>query len=181
MTDRGSTSLNQGLVHVYTGNGKGKTTAALGLSLRALGRGLRVCFFQFMKGGGPYGEQLMAERLGTDFTMIQTGRKGWVNLKDITEDRCLAQQAYQQASELLSSGAYDLFVCDEINGAVGFGLIDVDQVLDLIQNKPAHVELVLTGRNASEQVVAAADLVTEMREIKHYYQAGVPARQGIEM
>ena len=174
-------ALERGCVQIYTGNGKGKTTAALGLSLRALGRGLKVCFFQFIKGGGPYGEQLIAEKLAPDFTIIQTGRPGWVNTKDISEDRRLAQEALQQARAELSSGVYDLFVCDEINGAVGFGLIDVEQVLELIRMKPERVELVLTGRNADERVVQAADLVTEMREVKHYYQSGVPARTGIEM
>jgi cob(I)alamin adenosyltransferase len=173
--------LDRGCIQVYTGNGKGKTTAALGLSIRALGRGLRVCFFQFIKGGGPYGEQLFSERLAPDFTIIQTGRPGWVNTKDISEDRRLAQDALFQAREALLSGNYDLFVCDEINGAVAFGLIDVEQVLELMQAKPEHVELVLTGRNADERIMQAADLVTEMRELKHYYQAGVPARIGIEM
>ncbi|MDK9717301.1 MAG: cob(I)yrinic acid a,c-diamide adenosyltransferase [Trichlorobacter sp.] len=173
--------LERGCVQVYTGNGKGKTTAALGLSLRALGRGLKVCFFQFIKGGGPYGEQLIADRLAPDFTVIQTGRPGWVNTKDTTEDRRLAQEALLRAQNALISGEYDLFVCDEINGAVGFGLIDVEQVLDLIRIKPERVELVLTGRNADQRVVQAADLVTEMREVKHYYQSGVPARTGIEM
>lgn len=181
MQKRQHDGLERGCVQVYTGNGKGKTTAALGLSLRALGRGLRVCFFQFIKGGGPYGEQLVAERLGPDFTLIQTGRPGWVNTRDITEDRRLAQEALLQAQEALLSGAYDLFVCDEINGAVGFGLLDVEQVLELIRIRPERVELVLTGRNADERVMQAADLVTEMRELKHYYQAGVPARTGIEM
>lgn len=173
--------LERGCIQVYTGNGKGKTTAALGLSLRALGRGLKVCFFQFIKGGGPYGEQLIAERLAPDFVIIQTGRPGWVNTKDITEDRRLAQDAVQQAREALLSGDYDLFVCDEINGAIAFGLIDVEQVLELMHIKPHHVELVLTGRNADERVLRAADLVTEMKDLKHYYQTGVPARIGIEM
>lgn len=173
--------LEQGCTQVYTGNGKGKTTAALGLALRAVGRGLKVCFFQFIKGGGPYGEQLIAARLEPLFTIIQTGRPGWVNLKDITEDRRLAQEAFLQARNLMTSGNYDLFICDEINGAAGFGLIDIDQVLELISLKPEKVELVLTGRNADERVIEAADLVTEMQEIKHYYKAGVPARNGIEM
>lgn len=173
--------LERGYIQVYTGNGKGKTTASLGLALRAVGRGLRVCFFQFIKGGGKYGEHLAAEKLAPLLTIIQTGRPGWVNTKDITEDRRVAQEALTQARQLLTSGDYDLFICDEINGAVGFGLIDVAQVLELISVKPAKVELVLTGRNAHEQVMAAADLVTEMREIKHYYAAGVPARTGIEM
>jgi cob(I)alamin adenosyltransferase len=173
--------LQQGCVQVYTGNGKGKTTAALGLALRAVGRGLKVCMFQFIKGGGRYGEHLAAEKLGSLMTIIQSGRPGWVNTKDISEDRRIAQEALVQARELLTSGEYDLFICDEINGSVGFGLIDVEQVLDLISLKPKLVELVLTGRNADERVIEAADLVTEMREIKHYYTSGVPARTGIEM
>jgi cob(I)alamin adenosyltransferase len=173
--------LEQGCVQVYTGNGKGKTTASLGLALRAVGRGLKVCVFQFIKGGGRYGEHLAAEKLAPLLTIIQTGRPGWVNTKDITEDRRTAQEAFVQAEELLTSGEFDLFICDEINGAAGFGLIDVEQVLELISRKPEKTELVLTGRNADERVIEAADLVTEMREIKHYYKAGVPARNGIEM
>lgn len=174
-------SLDRGCVQVYTGNGKGKTTASLGLALRAVGRGLKVCVFQFIKGGGKYGEHLAAEKLAPLLTIIQTGRPGWVNTKDITEDRQAAQEAFVQAQELLTSGDFDLFICDEINGAVGFGLIEVEQVLELISCKPEKTELVLTGRNAHELVIEAADLVTEMREIKHYYKAGVPARTGIEM
>ena len=173
--------LERGCTQVYTGNGKGKTTAALGLALRAVGRGLKVCFFQFIKGSGRYGEHLAAENLAPLLTIIQTGRPGWVNTKDITEDRLVAQKALVQARELLTSGTYDLFICDEINGSVGFGLIDVEQVLELISSKPEKTELVLTGRNADARLIEAADLVTEMREIKHYYTAGVPARTGIEM
>lgn len=173
--------LKQGCLQVYTGNGKGKTTAALGLCLRAVGRGLNVCFFQFIKGGGPYGEQLVAEKLAPLFTIIQTGRPGWVNTRDISADRAAAQAALQQAREIISSGAYDVVVLDELNGALGFGLVDLEQVLELIALRPPQMELVITGRNAHEQVIAAADLVTEMREIKHYYKAGVPARAGIEM
>lgn len=173
--------LEKGCIQIYTGNGKGKTTAALGLSLRAVGRGLRVCFFQFMKGGGPYGEQLIADRLGENFCIIQTGRAGWVNRDDISEDRRLAQLALIQAKELLISGRYDLFVCDEINGALSFGLVDLEQVMELIRCRPEQVELVLTGRDADPKVIQAADLVTEMKEVKHYYKAGVAARSGIEM
>jgi cob(I)alamin adenosyltransferase len=173
--------LERGCVQVYTGNGKGKTTAALGLALRAVGRGFNVCVFQFIKGGGPYGEHLVAEKLAPLFTIIQSGRPGWVNTKDISEDRRVAQEALLQVQKILTSDCYDLIVLDEINGAVNFGLIDVEQVLDLIAMKPERVELVLTGRNAHERVIETADLVTEMREIKHYYTAGVPARTGIEM
>ncbi len=174
-------ALKRGCLQVYTGNGKGKTTAALGLALRAVGRGLKVCFFQFIKGAGPYGEQLAAERLAPLFTIIQTGKPGWVNTKDITEDRKLAQEAFQQAMKILSSGDYDLVVLDELNGAVGFGLVDIEQVMELIDLRPENTELVITGRNAHEKLLEAADLVTEMRDIKHYYKAGVPAREGIEM
>mgnify|MGYP000966105090 CR=1 FL=1 len=173
--------LNKGCLQVYTGNGKGKTTAALGLALRAVGRGMKVCFFQFIKGGGPYGEQLAAAKLAPLMTVIQTGRPGWVNTKDITEDRRLAQEALRQARHILSSGQYDLVILDELNGSVGFGLVDIDQVMELIALRPDNTELVITGRNAHERLVEAADLVTEMREIKHYYKAGVPAREGIEM
>src|ERR1043165_4088192 len=103
-------TLDRGCVQVYTGNGKGKTTAALGLALRAVGRGLKVCVFQFIKGGGPYGEHLIAGKLAPLLTIIQTGRPGWVNTRDITEDRELAQEALKQARELLTSGGYDLLV-----------------------------------------------------------------------
>jgi len=173
--------LDRGCVQVYTGNGKGKTTAALGLAFRAVGRGLRVCMFQFIKGSGTYGEHILAEKLAPLLTIIKSGRPGWVNTKDITEDRRVAQDGLVQARRLLLSGDYDLMILDEINGAAGFGLIDVEQILELIRSRPERVELVLTGRNAAEEVIAEADLVTEMRDIKHYYTAGVPARTGIEM
>ena len=173
--------LETGCLQVYTGNGKGKTTAALGLALRAVGQGLRVCFFQFIKGGGPYGEQVAAEKLTPLLTIIQTGKPGWVNTKDITEDRKVAQEALLQAREILISGDYDLVVLDELNGAVGFGLIDIEQVMELVAVRPMKTEVVITGRNAHERLIEAADLVTEMREVKHYYKAGVPARTGIEM
>lgn len=168
-------------MQVYTGNGKGKTTAALGLCLRAVGRGLKVCFFQFVKGGGPYGEQMVAEKLAPLFTIIKTGRPGWVDTSDISEDRRLAQEALIEARRIVSSGEYDLVVLDELNGAVGFGLVDIDQVLELVSARPKTMELVITGRNADERLIDKADLVTEMREVRHYYKAGVPARVGIEM
>jgi len=173
--------LENGQIQVYTGNGKGKTTAALGLALRAAGRELMVCMIQFMKGGGPYGEHLAAPRLAPYLTIIQTGREGWVNRDNPdAEDKRLAREGLEKADAALTGGRYDLVILDEINGAVSFGLIDVEDLLALMAKRPAAVELVLTGRNADERVVAAADLVTEMREVKHYYKAGVPARIGIE-
>ena len=173
--------LQQGCIQVYTGNGKGKTTAALGLAFRAAGRELMVCMIQFMKGGGPYGEHLAAPRLAPYLTIIQTGREGWVSKENPdAEDRRLAVEALALAKNALTGGTYDLVILDEINGAVFFGLISVDDVLGLMSLKPPGVELVLTGRNADERVIEAADLVTEMREIKHYYKAGVTSRIGIE-
>ena len=173
--------LQTGKVQVYTGNGKGKTTAALGLALRAAGRGLKICMVQFMKGGGPYGEHHAAERLAPELTILPFGRGGWVNRQNPDpEDVRLAEEAFAAASEALVSGRYDLVILDEINGAVGFGLIAVERVLELIASRPSEVELVLTGRNADPRVIDAADLVTEMRDVKHYYAAGVQARDGIE-
>ncbi len=174
-------SLERGQVQVYTGDGKGKTTAALGLALRAVGRGLKVCMIQFIKGGGEYGEHLAAEKLAPLLTIHQTGRDGWIHKEKLDpEDIRIAKETLDLAISTLSAGEYDLVILDEINGAVWFGLLDVADILQLIKLKPATVELVLTGRSADPQVIEAADLVTEMREIKHYYQQGVPARVGIE-
>ncbi|GAM09950.1 cob(I)yrinic acid a,c-diamide adenosyltransferase [Geobacter sp. OR-1] len=173
--------LYKGQVQIYTGNGKGKTTAALGLAFRAYGRGLKVCMIQFMKGGGPYGEHFAAERLAPELTIIPFGRGGWVDRDNPDpEDRRLAEEALKCGAEALTSGDYDLVILDEVNGAIHFGLLQVEQVLELIHSRPDCVELVLTGRNADQRIIDVADLVTEMREIKHYYKAGIPARVGIE-
>ncbi len=173
--------LDKGLTQVYTGNGKGKTTAALGLALRAVGREMMVCVIQFMKGGGPYGEQMAAQKLAPYLTIVQTGRGGWTKKGHPSgEDIEMARKALSIAEEALFGGIYDLVILDEINNAVHNGLISVDDVLALVRRKPANVELVLTGRNAHEKVIEAADLVTEMREIRHYFKKGVPARTGIE-
>jgi len=173
--------FDKGQVQVYTGNGKGKTTAALGLAFRACGRGLKVCMVQFMKGGGPYGEHLAAERLAPGLTIIPFGRDGWVNRENPDPEDCrLAEEALNFGKSALTSGEFNLVILDEVNGAVGFGLIKVEQLLDVIRSRPDSVELVLTGRNADQRVIDEADLVTEMREIKHYYKAGIPARIGIE-
>ena len=175
-----SGKLERGLVQVYTGNGKGKTTASLGLALRASGRGLRVHVLHFMK-EGDYGELRAARRLAPELSVEQAGRSSFVSKRNPAElDRELARKGFDHARRLVASGGYDLVVLDELNGAVDFGLIPVAEVLELIRTKPAHTELVITGRNARPEVIEAADLVTEMREIKHYFRAGVPAREGIE-
>lgn len=174
-------NLERGQVQVYTGHGKGKTTASLGLAMRAVGRGLKVCMVQFIKGGGQYGEHLAAEKLAPLLTIHQTGRDGWLNKGNLDpEDLRIAREALELAREALTGGAYDLVILDEINGAAWFGLFGVDDILQLIAARPDRVELVLTGRSAASEVIEAADLVTEMCEVKHYYQRGIPARAGIE-
>jgi len=173
--------LKQGLVQIYTGNGKGKTTAALGLAFRAAGRGLRVHIMHFMKYDPDYGEMQSAKNMGDRWTVEQMGRKGFVSIKNPADtDIELAQTALDRAALLAGSGDYDLLILDELVNALGFKLVRLDQVLDLIRAKAAHTELVLTGRNSPQELIDAADLVTEMRNIKHYYDAGQPARIGIE-
>lgn len=173
--------LAKGLVQVYTGNGKGKTTASLGLVFRALGHGLRIHVMQFMKGQTIYGELETAKSFADRLTIEQVGRAQFVKPGRQTEaDREMAQSAFARAQTLVSGGDYDLVVLDELNCAVDFGLIGLDVVKKMIRSKPAHTELVITGRNAHPDIVELADLVTEMREIKHYYNAGQPARVGIE-
>ncbi len=172
--------LEKGLVQIYTGNGKGKTTASLGLAFRAAGHDFRVYVMQFMKGQTIYGELEAARRVGTNLTIEQVGREAFVSRQPTAEDRRLATEALARARQLTSSGDYDLVVLDELNCAVDYGLIPVAEVKELICAKAPHTELVLTGRNAHPELIELADLVTEMREIKHYYPSGQQARQGIE-
>jgi len=172
--------LLTGMVQLYTGNGKGKTTAALGLALRAIGRGLSVYMVQFMKGDPEYGG-LQAVRSLPNFIIRQYGRSEFVNRDNpAEEDIHLAQQGLAHAREVIGSGRYDVVILDEINVALEFKLIDLQDVLTLIQHKPRGTELVLTGRYAPAQIIDVADLVTEMREIKHYFQQGRKSRNGID-
>lgn len=174
-------ALDRGYVQIYTGDGKGKTTASLGLAFRAVGRGLRVCMVQFIKGGGEYGEHLVAKKLAPLLTIHQTGRDNWIFKDKLDpEDIRIANETLALAQSALLGGEYDLVILDEVNGAIWFGLLDVEQVLKLVKSKPDNVELVLTGRSADERLIEVADLVTEMREVKHYYKQGVSARVGIE-
>ncbi len=169
---------NLGLVQVYTGNGKGKTTAAIGLAVRAAGHGLRTFIGQFMK-GTPYGELSVQEMTGGLVQIRQLGTDSLVHT--ITErDHQLAGNGLVICREALHSGNYDIVILDEINVAVYMDLLKEDQVLELIRTRPEGVELVLTGRYATKAVLETADLVTEMKEIRHPYQAGIAAREGIE-
>lgn len=170
-----------GLIQVYTGDGKGKTTAALGLALRAVGHNLKVYMIQFMK-EWPYGEVKAAQRLKPNLTIVQFGRKEFVN-KDNPDpkDIELAKKGLKHAEEIIKSGKYDIVILDEINIAVAWNLIPLEEALKVINQKPLHVELILTGRYAPKEFIEIADLVTEFKEIKHPYRLkGITARPGIE-
>lgn len=171
--------LEKGLVELYTGNGKGKTTAALGLALRAAGHGLKVRMIQFLKQPN-YGEHQSLAKLAPEVQIVAFGRPGFIRPGLAQEeDIRLAREAMKAAYRALSAGV-DILILDEINVALYLGLLPVEEVLSLLRYRPPHVEIVLTGRNAPPELVASADLVTEMREIKHPYHQGVSARRGIE-
>ncbi len=172
-----------GLTIVYTGKGKGKTTAALGIALRATGYKKKICMIQFIKGSWHYGEMESSKRLEPEFEMVAIG-KGFVGIiddKSPKEDhQKIAKEAIRISNEKIQSGKYDIVILDEINYAVNLNLISLDDVLDLIKSKPENVDLVLTGNYAKEEVIEVADLVTEMKEIKHPFQKGIKAKEGID-
>ena len=172
-------SLEKGYVHVYTGPGKGKTTAALGLGLRAAGAGFKAHMIQFMK-GRRYSELNAIENL-PNFTFSQHGRDEFVSKENPAQiDIDLAQKGFAHAKDIIKNSKYDLVILDEINVAVDYNLISLNDVIKLIENKPEKLEIVLTGRYAHPEIVKFADVVTEMLEIKHPYQEGVQARKGID-
>ena len=175
-----TTDKRIGTVQVYTGDGKGKTTAALGQALRAWGHGRKVLVVQFMKGRINYGELEAAKRLD-GFDIVQAGRETFVSKENPDpEDVRLAREGFELLRERVASGAYDLVVADELNVAVDYGLVALEEVLGLIHARPPELELVLTGRNAHPKIIEAADLVSEVLEIKHHYRAGLQAREGVE-
>jgi cob(I)alamin adenosyltransferase len=172
--------LKRGLIQVYTGDGKGKTTAALGLALRAAGHGLRVEIVQCMKGWPGYGELRGVDWLPT-VAIHRFGRSGWVHPEHPeAEDYQRAAEALDYARQIMANEQADIVVLDEINVALDYGLVDLAGVLALLDDKPPKVELVLTGRNAHPAIIQRADLVTEMRKVKHPYDQGTDGRQGIE-
>ncbi|RLC62476.1 MAG: cob(I)yrinic acid a,c-diamide adenosyltransferase [Chloroflexota bacterium] len=171
--------LSKGYVQVYTGDGKGKTTAALGLALRASGHEMRTYIGQFMK-GQRYGE-LEALRDHPYITIEQYGNVRCIRREEVTPEHVAqARRGLERAREAMLSGRYDIVVLDEVNVAIWFGLLTVEEVLAFLDQRPEHVEVILTGRRAPSELIERADLVTEMREVKHYYQQGVLARRGIE-
>lgn len=172
--------LTKGLIQIYTGDSKGKTTAAVGLAVRAAGAGLRVAFVQFVKGGKPSSELQMLRQLGVE-VVRPAERSSGVLRNDITEDdRQAVRAAWEFAACAMDSGQWDVVVLDELNIAVKYGMADLDAVLQALATRPQHVEVIITGRNAHPALVAVADLVTEMTLVKHPFTQGVPARLGIE-
>jgi cob(I)alamin adenosyltransferase len=175
--------LQKGLVIVFTGNGKGKSSAALGITLRAFGHKMYVSIVQFIKSQSDTGEARAAERLAPEIEFVSLG-KGFVNccgnVTPLDEHKKAAAEALSVARRRIHAGSWDIVVLDEINNAVKLGLVDIRDVMELVRSKPPELHLILTGRDAHPDLIAAADLVTEMRDIKHPYETGVPAQKGID-
>ena len=176
-------SSNDGIVIVYTGNGKGKTTASLGVALRAIGHGLRVCMVQFIKGEWHYGELNSIKKLEPDFELIVAG-KGFIGIIDddhaFEEHVRAAKTALDIVEQKISLDTFDIIILDEINYALHLGVLQLADVMKMLQNRPKHLSLILTGNHACEEIITLADLVTEMKEIKHPYKKGIKAKRGID-
>jgi cob(I)alamin adenosyltransferase len=176
-------SSNDGIVIVYTGNGKGKTTASLGVALRAIGHGLRVCMVQFIKGEWHYGELNSIKKLEPDFELIVAG-KGFIGIIDddhaFEEHVRAAKTALDIVEQKISLDTFDIIILDEINYALHLGVLQLADVMRILQNRPKHLSLILTGNHACEEIITLADLVTEMKEIKHPYKKGIKAKRGID-
>jgi len=183
MSEAGDKSiLKKGLVHVYTGEGKGKTTAALGVALRVLGWGGRVCALQFIKGYAEIGEMRFAREFGSRFVLKQFAfdLTRAIKEEDVAERREEAEVCLNTAEETVNSGDFDLVILDEVNNAIHYGLVESQRILRLLKSKPEHVEVILTGRGATQEIIEAADYVTEMRLLKHPFDRNIPARKGID-
>ncbi len=172
----------KGLIIINTGPGKGKTTAAMGTALRAVGNGMRVLMLQFLKGSWHYGELDSTKAFGDNFVLRQMGR-GFVKIggaETDPEDTRLVEEAWGEARAAILSGDWDMVILDEINYAISYGMLDPAKVVETLEARPEMVHVILTGRNAHPSLVAIADTVTEMREVKHAYQKGILAQRGIE-
>lgn len=169
-----------GLLQVYTGDGKGKTTASIGLALRACGHGFKVCMIQFMKGTGIYGEERLKAEL-PNLTILPVGRNDFVNLKDPAEiDLSMARAGWEKAKQTIRSGEYQIVILDEMNVVLACSLLPLDEVLAFLREKHDGVEIVTTGRWAPKALIELADLVTEMREVRHPFAQGTESREGID-
>lgn len=174
--------MENGLILVNTGNGKGKTTAALGLAFRAIGQGMKVLMLQFIKGSKSTGELKAVKFLEPDFKIIQLGQGFIKNCKkDISEKAKLnIHESWEYAKQEINSDTHDMIILDEINYAIDYGLLNIEEVVSVLQKRPKRLNVILTGRNAKNEIIELADIVTEMRDIKHHYKNGVKARKGIE-
>jgi len=173
------TKKRKPLVILYTGNGKGKTTAALGLLLRAWGRGMKVVMLSFIKSEtANFGEEQAAHKLGIELIPLGAGFT-WLS-KDIEKDKALARRCWELCKEKIGSGAYDIVVLDEVTYPISYGWLDIDEVIDTLRRRPPDLHVVLTGRDAPQKLIDFADLVTEMREVKHPFQAGEKAQPGVD-
>jgi len=176
------TDVHRGLIIVNTGPGKGKTTAAMGTALRAVGNGMKVLMLQFLKGSWHYGELDAVKAFGDKFVMKQMGR-GFVKVggaETDPEDIRMVEAAWEEAQQAINSGQWDLVILDEINYAISYGMLDPARVAEALKGKPEQVHVILTGRNAHPTIVELADTVTEMKQVKHAYEKGVLAQRGIE-
>ena len=176
------TDVRRGLIIVNTGPGKGKTTAAMGTALRAVGNGMKVLMLQFLKGSWHYGELDAVKAFGDNFVMKQLGR-GFVKVggaETDPEDIRMVEEAWRESREEILSAKWDLVILDEINYAISYGMLDPEKVVEALKQKPEMVHVILTGRNAHPKIVEVADTVTEMRQVKHAYEKGVQAQRGIE-
>jgi len=169
----------KGYIQIYTGNGKGKTTAALGLTLRAVGAGKKVFFAQFVK-GQIYSEVKAIQQFIPSVEIRQYGLACFIRNAPTQADIEVARKGFKEAAEMIFSGKYDVVVLDEANIAIYYGLFSVDELIEVLRQKPSETEIIITGRYAVPELIAIADLVTEMQEVKHYYNEGVQARTGIE-
>lgn len=172
--------MKKSLLMVNTGAGKGKTTAALGLAFRALGHGQRVCMIQFLKGGWTYGEKISAEKFEDLLEFHVMGRGFTWKSDDFEKDIALARRAWSLAREKIDSRAYRLVILDELTYLISYRMLAEEEVVSFLENRPDKVHILVTGRNASKGLIAAADMVTEMAAVKHHYAAGVKAQKGIE-
>lgn len=176
------TDVHRGLIIVNTGPGKGKTTAAMGTALRAVGNGMKVLMLQFIKGSWHYGELDAVKAFGNNFVMKQMGR-GFVKVggaETDPEDVRMVEEAWKEAQDAIMSGQWDLVILDEINYAISYGMLDPQKVAETLRRKPEQVHVILTGRNAHPTIIELADTVTEMKQVKHAYEKGVLAQRGIE-
>jgi cob(I)alamin adenosyltransferase len=175
-----TSSAKKGLIIVYTGNGKGKTTAALGQAMRAAGHGMKVCFIQFIKGSWHYGELDAVKRFEDTIDFHISGKGFTWKSDNLDEDRTIAQQGWQLAKAAIHSGKYNLVILDELTYLITYRFIDLQDVIKLLSEKPAPLHVVITGRNAPQELIETADLVTEMKAVKHPFKVGLKAQKGVE-